>query len=50
MTGWFLKLRVVQGLNLSKALKAKKDAGDESTQIAFDNLRSEVIELWHKVE
>jgi exonuclease VII large subunit len=28
----------VQGLILSKALKAKKDVEDESTQIAFGNL------------
>jgi hypothetical protein len=28
----------------------KKDAEDESTQIAFGNLWSEVIELRHKVE
>ena len=36
---------VYQGLILSKALKAQKDAEDESTQIAFGNLRSEVITL-----
>jgi hypothetical protein len=36
---------VCQGLILSKALKAHKDAEDESTQIAFKNLRSEVITL-----
>jgi hypothetical protein len=34
-----------QGLILSKALKAQKDAEDESTQIAFGNLRSKVITL-----
>jgi hypothetical protein len=34
-----------RGLILSKALKAQKDAEDESTQIAFGNLRSEVITL-----
>ena len=34
-----------QGLILSKALKAQKDAEDKSTQIAFGNLRSEVITL-----
>jgi hypothetical protein len=36
---------VYQGLILSKALKAQKDAEDEGTQIAFRNLRSEVITL-----
>jgi hypothetical protein len=36
------------GLILSKALNAQKDAKDESTQIAFRNLRSEVIDLWHQ--
>jgi DNA mismatch repair ATPase MutS len=36
---------VCQGLILSKALKAQKDAEDESTRIAFGNLRSEVIAL-----
>jgi hypothetical protein len=36
---------VCQGLILSKALKAQKDAEDESTRIAFGNLRSEVITL-----
>jgi hypothetical protein len=30
---------------LSKALKAQKECKDESTQIAFGNLRSEVITL-----
>jgi hypothetical protein len=30
---------------LSKALKAQKECEDESTQIAFGNLRSEVITL-----
>jgi DNA mismatch repair ATPase MutS len=36
---------VCQGLILCKALKAWKDAEDESTQIAFGNLRLEVITL-----
>jgi hypothetical protein len=36
---------VCQGLIPSKALKAQKDAEDESTRIAFGNLRSEVITL-----
>jgi hypothetical protein len=36
---------VCRGLILSKALKAQKDAEDESTRIAFGNLRSEVITL-----
>jgi hypothetical protein len=36
---------VCQGLILCKALKARKDAEDESTQIAFGNLRLEVITL-----
>jgi hypothetical protein len=31
--------------NLSKALKAQKDAEDESNQIATRNLRSKVITL-----
>ena len=30
---------------MSKALKAQKECEDESTQIAFGNLRSEVITL-----
>jgi hypothetical protein len=34
-----------QGLILSKALKAQKDAEDESYKIALGNLRSEVISL-----
>jgi hypothetical protein len=34
-----------QGLILSKALKAQRDAEDEGTRIAFENLRSEVITL-----
>ena len=38
-------LFVCQGLILSKALKAQKDAEDESSQIAIGNLRSEVITL-----
>jgi hypothetical protein len=37
-----------QGLILSKALKANKDAEDESTRIAFGNLCSEVINLRHE--
>jgi DNA mismatch repair ATPase MutS len=36
---------VCQGLILSKALKAQKDAEDEGTRITFQNLRSEVITL-----
>jgi hypothetical protein len=36
---------ICQGLILSKALKAQKDAEDESTLIAFGNLQSEVITL-----
>jgi hypothetical protein len=36
---------VCQGLILSKALKAQKDAEHESNQIAIGNLRSEVILL-----
>jgi hypothetical protein len=34
-----------KGLILSKALKAQKDAEDESCKIALGNLRSEVITL-----
>jgi hypothetical protein len=36
---------ICHGLMFSKALKAQKDAEDKSTQIAFGNLRSEVITL-----
>jgi hypothetical protein len=36
---------VFQGLILSKALKAQKDAEDESCRMALGNLRSEVITL-----
>jgi hypothetical protein len=36
---------VFQGLILSKALKAQKDAEDESCEIVLGNLRSEVISL-----
>jgi hypothetical protein len=39
---------VCQGLILSKALKAQKDAEAESTQIAFGNLCSVVITLWNR--
>lgn len=39
------------GLILSKALKAQREAKDESTQIAINNLHFEVvIELRHSVE
>jgi hypothetical protein len=41
----FVHSFVWQGLILSKALKAQKDAKDESYQIALGNLRSEVITL-----
>jgi hypothetical protein len=40
---------VFQGLILSKALKAQKDAEDESCKIALGNLRSEVIPLRNEV-
>jgi hypothetical protein len=40
----------MQGLILSKALKAKKDVEDKSTRIALHNLWSEVIELRYQVE
>jgi alanine racemase len=40
-----LHVFVCQGLILSKALKAQKDAEDESTRMAFGNLRSDVITL-----
>jgi hypothetical protein len=48
---WYLLffLCCCQGLILSKALKAQKDTKDESTRIAFSNLRSEVIDLRHQV-
>jgi hypothetical protein len=36
---------VLQGLILSNALRAQKNAKDESCTIALDNLRSEVIQL-----
>jgi hypothetical protein len=39
---------VFKGFILTKALKAQKDVGDESTRIAFGNLRSEVIDLLHR--
>jgi hypothetical protein len=35
----------LQGLILSNALRAQKDAEDEGCTIASSNLRSEVIEL-----
>jgi hypothetical protein len=35
----------LQGLILSNTLRAQKNAEDESCQIAFGNLRSEVIRL-----
>jgi hypothetical protein len=35
----------LQGLILSNALRAQKNAEDEDCTIAFNNLRSEVIEL-----
>jgi hypothetical protein len=38
----------LQGLILSKALKAQKDAEDESCQMALSNLRSEVITLMNE--
>jgi predicted RNase H-like nuclease (RuvC/YqgF family) len=41
----FVRSSVWQGLILSKTLKAKKDADDESCQIAHGNLRLEVITL-----
>jgi predicted RNase H-like nuclease (RuvC/YqgF family) len=41
----FVRSSILQGLILSKALKAQKDAEDESCQIAHGDLRSEVISL-----
>jgi hypothetical protein len=38
-------LFIFQGLILSKALKAQKEAEDESCRIALGNLRSEVVTL-----
>jgi hypothetical protein len=35
----------IQGLILSNALRAQKNAEDESYNIAFNNLRTEVIKL-----
>ena len=35
----------LQGLILSNALRAQKDAEDEGCTVALSNLRSEVIEL-----
>jgi hypothetical protein len=39
------QLFYIQGLILSNALRAQKNAEDESYEIAFNNLRSEVIKL-----
>jgi hypothetical protein len=47
---FFLFVWLHQGLILSKALKAQKDTEDESTRIAFGNLRSEVIDLRYEAE
>jgi hypothetical protein len=47
---YFLFFCNCQGLIMSKALKAQKNAEDESTQIAFRNLRSEVISLQRQAE
>jgi hypothetical protein len=41
----FVRSFVLKGLILSKALKAQKNAEDESCQIALGNLQSEVITL-----
>jgi hypothetical protein len=41
----FVRSSVWQGLILSKALNAKKDAKDESYQMAIENLLSEIITL-----
>jgi hypothetical protein len=41
----FVRSSIWQGLILSKALKAQKDAEDVSCQITLGNLRSEVITL-----
>jgi hypothetical protein len=40
-----LSALLLQGLILSNALRAQKNAEDESCQIALGNLRSEVIKL-----
>jgi hypothetical protein len=40
-----LKPKFLQGLILSNALRAQKDAEDEECVMALSNLRSEVIEL-----
>jgi hypothetical protein len=40
-----LSFLFLQGLILSNALRAQKNAEDESCQIALGNLRSEVIKL-----
>jgi hypothetical protein len=39
---------LLQGLILSNALRAQKNAEDEGCTIALNNLRSEVIELKNK--
>jgi predicted RNase H-like nuclease len=39
---------LLQGLILSNALRAQKNAEDEGCTIALNNLRSEVIELRNK--
>jgi predicted RNase H-like nuclease (RuvC/YqgF family) len=40
-----INISFLQGLILSNALRAQKDAEDEGCTIALSNLRSEVIEL-----
>jgi hypothetical protein len=44
----FCTFFVLQSIILSKALKARKDAEDESNRIAIGNLRSNVITLRNK--
>jgi hypothetical protein len=39
------QLFYIQGLILSNTLRAQKNTEDESYEIAFNNLRSEVIKL-----
>jgi predicted RNase H-like nuclease len=43
-----LTVLLLQGLILSNALRAQKNAEDEGCTIALNNLRSEVIELRNK--
>jgi hypothetical protein len=47
---FFLFVWLHQGLILTKSLKAQKDVEDESTWVAFRNLRLVVLDLRHQAE